>query len=160
MLGYNRVIFCGNVTREPELRYTPKGTALCSFGLALNEKYTGADGNKVESVVFIDCTAWEKSAEIIQQYVGKGDPLLVEGKMRQENWEDKQTGQKRTKLSCVVQSFRLLGNGKKAEASAPEADPENPIDPADVPRRTITPAARQPKAPDPLSPPVDDDVPF
>src|SRR5579859_3341162 len=99
MASFNKVILAGNITRPPELRYTPAGKAVCEIGLAVNEKWTDAAGEKRENVCFVDCTAWAGTAETISKHLRKGDPILLEGKLRLESWEDKNTKEKRSKLS-------------------------------------------------------------
>src|SRR6185503_8159855 len=112
MASFNKVILMGNLTRDPELRYTPKGTAVAKLGLAVNRVYTTESGEKKEEVTFIDVDAFARQAEIISQYLKKGRPILVEGRLRQETWDDKATGQKRSKLSVVLENFQFLDSGK------------------------------------------------
>ncbi|MEM1444728.1 MAG: single-stranded DNA-binding protein [Planctomycetota bacterium] len=110
MANFNRVILMGNLTRDPELRHLPSNVPVCSFGLAVNDRYKDKQsGEWVEKPNFIDCEAFGRSAELIQQYVGKGRPLFVEGKLRFDQWDDKQTGQKRSKLKVIVDSFQFMG---------------------------------------------------
>lgn len=117
MPSYNRVTLVGNLTRDIEIRYTPKGTAIAQFGLAMNRKWTGDDGEKKEAVTFVDCKCFGKSAETLTQYVKKGHPLLIEGRLDLEQWEDKESGDNRQKLVVVVQEFQFL---KAKEAGEPE----------------------------------------
>src|ERR1035437_3419426 len=98
MTNFNKVIIAGNLTREPELRYTPKGTAVVKFRLAINRKWKAEDGTEREDVVFVDVNGFGVRAETISQYLKKGDPLLVEGRLKLDQWNDKQTGQKRQRL--------------------------------------------------------------
>jgi single-strand DNA-binding protein len=109
MASYNRVILMGNLTRDPELRFLPSQQAVVNFGLAMNRKYKLQSGEDREEVVFIDCSAFGRQAEVINQYCQKGRPLLVEGRLKLDTWEDKQGGGKRSKLSVVVENFQLLG---------------------------------------------------
>jgi len=101
----------GNVTRDVELRYTPKGTAVADIGLACNRVRTGDNGEKIEEVTFIDVTLWGRTAEIVHQYSGKGRPLFVEGRLHMDSWDDKTSGQKRTKLKVVAENIQLLNSG-------------------------------------------------
>lgn len=156
MASFNKVIIAGNLTRDPELRYTPKGMAVAKIGLAVNRTYTaGESGEKKEEVTFIDVEAWGRQAEVIGQYLKKGRPLLVEGRLKLDSWEDKNTKQKVSKLKVVLETFSFIDSrgadtGGVAEAprpsrpapSAPSAPPPPPADPSDS------------------EPPQDDDVPF
>jgi single-strand DNA-binding protein len=116
MASFNKVILAGNMTRDPEMRYTPKGTAIAVFSLAVNRKWTTEAGEKKEDVCFIDCKAFGKSAETLAQYTAKGHPLLVEGRLDLEEWEDKETKKNRQKLSVVVEGFQFLRAKEKAES--------------------------------------------
>lgn len=114
--GFNKVILMGNLTRDPEVRTTPSGQSVVSFGLAINRTWRGADGEQHESVSYIDCVAWGKTGEIIAQYVQKGRPLLVSGRLEQRSWE--QDGQKRSKVEVIVEDFNFVG-GAQGGAGAP-----------------------------------------
>lgn len=105
----NRVILAGNLTRDPELRRTPKGTAVCTLGLAMNEKFRDKDGNDQENVTFVDVDAFAKTAETLAKYLRKGSPLLVEGRLRLDEWKDERSGERRTKLKVVLESFQFVG---------------------------------------------------
>lgn len=142
-MNLNKVTVAGNLVRDPELRYTPKGSAVVKIGIAVNRNWTGEDGQKKEEVTFIDCEAWGKVAEIIGQYCKKGRPIYVEGRLKLDSWEDKNTKQKMSKLKVVVDSFQFVG-GK------PEGDTQRSTPP---PRPTAAPPAAEP-------PPESDDVPF
>lgn len=115
--GFNKTILMGNLTRDPEVRTTPSGQSVTSFGLAVNRTWRGADGNQQESVSYIDCTAWGKTGEIIAQYVQKGRPLLVSGRLEQRSWE--KDGQKHSKVEVVVEDFNFVGGGAGERDSAP-----------------------------------------
>jgi single-strand DNA-binding protein len=117
MASFNKVLLLGNLTREPELRHTPKGTAVCEFGIAVNEAWTTESGEKKESVTFVDVTAFGKLAENVAQYLRKGSPAHVDGKLRLETWEDKETRQKRSKLTVVAEGVQFL-NSAPAKAKA------------------------------------------
>lgn len=142
MSNFNKVILAGNLTRDPELRYLPKGTAVCKIGLAINRKWTNDAGEPKEEVTFVDVEAFGRQAETIGQYLKKGRPVLIEGRLKLDQWDDKQSGQKKSKLGVVLESFQFLGSK--------DAIPPPPAAPA--------PAA----APNDSTPPrhEGDDVPF
>jgi single-strand DNA-binding protein len=152
--NFNRVILAGNLTRDPQLSYTAGNTPVCKFGLATNRKFRDRDNNTKEEVCFVDLTAFGKPAEIINQYMGKGRSILVEGRLHYHQWTDKE-GKNRTKLEVIVENFTFLGDrqGGGAEggggaqrggynraaagggrpAAAPAGDDEPPIDDAPPP---------------------------
>ncbi|MDR1284492.1 MAG: single-stranded DNA-binding protein [Opitutaceae bacterium] len=109
MASFNKVILMGNLTRDPELRVTPRGTPICSFGLAVNRKYRDESQQLREEVNFFDLEAWGKTGEIISKYMKRGDPLLVEGRLKYDQWEDKNTGQKRSKIKIIVETSQFIG---------------------------------------------------
>jgi single-strand DNA-binding protein len=152
MASFNKVILMGNLTRDPELRYTPKGTAIAKIGLAVNRIWTNEAGEKKEDVTFIDVDVFGRTAENVGQYMRKGRPILVEGRLKLDQWDDKQSGQKRSKLGVVAETVQFLGGAPTAGeggASAPRA-----------PRPSPAPNA---PAAEPLegdAPPENDDVPF
>ncbi len=115
MASFNRTILVGNVTREIELRHLNDGTAVCEIGLAVNEKWKDAAGNGKEDVLFIDCTCWRRTAEIAAEYVRKGQPVLVEGRLKLDRWE--KDGQKQSRIKLTVDKLVLLGS--KSQESAP-----------------------------------------
>ena len=156
MASFNKVILLGNLTRDPELRYTPKGTAVAGFGLAVNRSYTTETGEKKEEVTFVDIDAFGRTAEIVGQYLKKGRPVFIEGRLRYQTWDDKQTGQKKSKLGVILESFQFLdfkGGGAEGGADQAASPPARPR-PAQ--------AAPPPPAPGAESdgPPEGDDVPF
>lgn len=110
MASYNKVMLIGNLTRDPEVRYTPKGSAVCDIGLAVNRVYTSDSGEKVEEVTFVDVVLWSKMAELAGKYLHKGRPVFIEGRLQMDSWEDKQTGQKRTRLRVVGEQMQFLGS--------------------------------------------------
>src|SRR6266849_10165150 len=112
MANFNKVILAGNLTRDPELRYTPKGTAIDKIGLAINRTWKNESGETKEEVTFVDVDAFGRTAEVIAQYLKKGRPILMEGRLRFETWEDKQTNQKRSKLRVIVENFQFLDSGR------------------------------------------------
>src|SRR3712207_3783928 len=107
--SFNKVILVGNLTRDPEVRYTPKGSAVCDLGLAVNRNYTTDTGEKREEVTFVDVVFWARLAEIAGEYLKKGRPVLIEGRLQLDSWDDKQSGQKRSKLKVIGESMQLLG---------------------------------------------------
>ena len=151
MPGYNKVILIGNLTRDPELRYTPQGVAIAKIGLAVNRTWKTETGETREEVTFIDVDAFRRQAETLAQYLKKGSPLMVEGRLKLDQWDDKQTGQKRSRLGVVLEGFQFLGGGNRGEGGAPEAPRSRP---AAAPKTEA--AAEGDGAP----PPEDDDVPF
>src|SRR5882672_84312 len=111
MASFNKVILLGNLTRDPEVRYTPKGSAVCDLGLAVNRSYTLDSGEKREEVTFVDVVLWGRTAEIAGEYLKKGRPVLIEGRLQLDTWDDKQSGQKRSKLKVVGEGLQLIGSG-------------------------------------------------
>jgi single-strand DNA-binding protein len=155
MASFNKVILVGNLTRDPELRYTPKGTAIAKIGVAVNRVWTNEAGEKKEEVTFVDVDVFGRTAENVGQYMRKGRPILIEGRLRLDQWDDKQTGQKKSKLGVVAETVQFLGSapgGGEGGAPAPAAAPRA--------QRPAPPAA---PAGEPLEgdgPPESDDVPF
>lgn len=113
----------GNVTRDVEVKFTPKGTAVAGITLAVNRNYKTDSGEKREEVTFVDVELWGRVAEIAGEYVRKGNPLYVEGRLKQDSWEDKDSGQKRTKLKVVAENIQLLGARQGAAKAATEERP-------------------------------------
>src|SRR3954463_11434740 len=110
MNGFNKVMLMGNVTRDPQLKYLPSQTPVAEFGLAVNRRYRTAQGEDREEVAFIEMSAFGKQAEVINQYCQKGKPLFIEGRLKYDQWDDKETGQKRSKLSVILESFQFIGS--------------------------------------------------
>ena len=151
MRGFSKAIITGNLTRDPELRNTPNGASVCSFSVAVNRVYRDSNGEQKEDVSFIDCSAWGKLGEMISQYAKKGTGVLVSGRLDQRSWEDKATGQKRSRVEIVVEDFNFTGaarensgsNGSYSGASnatessapsdIPDDIPDGEIDLSDVP---------------------------
>ena len=111
MASFNKVILVGNLTRDPELRYTTKGTAVAKLGLAVNRTWRSESGESREEVTFVDIDAFGKQAETLGRYLKKGRPILIEGRLRLDQWDDKQTGQKRSRLGVVMEGFQFLDGG-------------------------------------------------
>jgi single-strand DNA-binding protein len=151
MANFNKVILAGNLTRDPELRYTPKGLAIAKLGLAINRTWKNETGETKEEVTFVDVDAFGKQAETIGQYLKKGRPILVEGRLRLDQWDDKQTGQKRSRLGVVLEGFQFLDSGNRGDSGG------------DAPRRAAAPspaAAAEAPASAEAPEPEQDDVPF
>ena len=108
MPNYNKVILMGNLTRDPEVRYTSGGTAIAKLGLAVNRRWKNQEGQMQEETTFVDVDAFGRQAETIGQYLKKGRPVMVEGRLKFDQWDDKQTGQKRSKLGVVLENFQFL----------------------------------------------------
>ncbi|MBK1879788.1 single-stranded DNA-binding protein [Pelagicoccus mobilis] len=142
MANFNRVILLGNLTRDPELRTTPKGTSVCQFGMAVNRVFRNGDDTQ-EETTFVDLEAWGKQAEIISKYVQKGNPLFIEGRLKFDSWESKE-GEKRSKLKVIVENMQLMGsrgdnaggqgggNFTPAQRSAPAPSNQAPAPSGDI----------------------------
>ena len=155
MASFNKVLLLGNLTRDPEVRYTPKGSAVCDLGIAVNRQYTLENGEKREEVTYVDVVLWSRLAEIAGEYLKKGRPVFIEGRLQMDSWEDKQSGQKRTKLRVVGETMQLLGSRPSGGGGAPaEAGEEDrgsqPAGKASAP----PPKSAAPAGPD------EDEIPF
>jgi single-strand DNA-binding protein len=156
MASFNKVILLGNLTRDPEVRYTPKGSAVCDIGLAVNRQYTLDNGEKREEVTFVDIVLWARLAEIAGEYLKKGRPVFIEGRLQLDTWDDKTSGQKRSKLRVIGETMQLLGSrpaGAGAGAGGGEGGEE------DRPPRSAGKPAAPPKAAA-AAEPDDDEIPF
>ncbi len=158
MASFNKVILMGNLTRDPELRYTPKGTAIAKIGLAVNRTWRNEAGETKEEVTFVDVDVFGRTAENVGQYMRKGRPIMVEGRLKLDTWDDKQTGQKRSRLGVIAETVQFLGSpaGGGEGGGAPAA----PRAARPAPTHSPAPSAA---APEPLEgdvPPESDDVPF
>lgn len=123
MRGFSKAIIAGNVTRDPEMRATPSGAQACNFTIAVNRVFRGSDGGQQEQTSFIDCVAWGKSGETIAQYVKKGSALIVSGRIEQRSWEDKNSGQRRSRTEIVVDDFSFVGGGDGGSRSGGSSRP-------------------------------------
>lgn len=161
MASFNQVILVGNLTRDPETRVTPKGTAICQFGIAVNRQFKDDSGQNRDETTFIDIEAWGRQAELIAKYLIKGSPAMIQGRLKLDQWEDKQSGQKRSKLKVVLENVQFLGSprgaGPGTDSSAAESDEGDPNTPKTS--RTELPQRRQ-SAPPPPAGGIDDDIPF
>src|ERR1051325_3134662 len=152
MPSFNKVILLGNLTRDPEVRYTPKGSAVCDLGIAVNRVYTTDSGERREEVTYVDVVLWARLAEIAGEYLKKGRPVFIEGRLQMDTWDDKPTGQKRTRLRVVGESMQLLG-GRPGGAGAAEGAGDEDRQP-----RAAKPATPPPKPAE--SAPDEDEIPF
>ena len=151
MANVNKVILIGNLTRDPEVKFTPKGSAVADVGLAINRNYTLDNGEKREETIFVDVELWGRLAEIAGEYAKKGRPIYIEGRLRMDTWEDKTSGQKRSRMKVVGENLQLLGGRPPGGGGEEEGHHES------RPQRTARPAPPQqpPKSSEP-----DDDIPF
>jgi single-strand DNA-binding protein len=133
MANLNKVMLIGNLTRDPELRVTPKGTSVAQFSLAVNRKWRDEAGRDMEEVTYVDVEAWGKHGENIAKYCTKGRPLFVEGRLRLDQWEDKTTKEKRSRMKIVVETFQFLGSGRDAAAAPSTNAPAQDAPADDVP---------------------------
>ena len=152
MASFNKVILLGNLTRDPEVRYTPKGTAVTELGMAVNRVYTAENGEKREETTFVDVTLWGRTAEIAGEYLKKGRPVFIEGRLQLDTWDDKTSGQKRSKLKVVGEGLQLIGSRPGGGGGGGGGDEEGPSAPRS--NRTAPPPKSVPSAPD------DDEIPF
>jgi single-strand DNA-binding protein len=157
MPSLNKVLLMGNLTRDPELRVTPKGTPICQFSLAINRKFKMESGESREEVIYVDVEAWGKQGETIAKYVTKGRPLFVEGRLRLDQWEDKNTKEKRSRMKVVLEAFEFLGDGRAGGAGGPGGGGG---DPAGSFERSSPPSRSNPAGPAPAKENLDEDVPF
>lgn len=125
---FNSVSIAGNLTRDPELRYTPNGKSVASFDIAINSFHKDKAGNKIEETVFIPITVWAKQADVCAQYLKKGHPVLIGGRIRQERWEAKEGG-KRSRLVVVAQIVRFLKNKAQEDSSSKPIESSEQLDP-------------------------------
>lgn len=136
--SFNKVILIGNLTRDPQVKYTTGGTAVAEIGLAVNRKWLDKQSNQwKDETTFVDCTLWGRTAEIAGQYLTKGKPVLIEGRLQLDTWDDRESGQKRSKLKVVCEELTLLG-GKQGErpdqqSQSESSDSNDPGTPDDVP---------------------------
>ena len=160
MASLNKVFLIGNLTRDPELRTTPKGTAICQFGLAVNRQFKDESGATRDETTFVDIEAWGKQGELVSKYLSKGSPAMVEGRLKLDQWEDKTSGQKRSKLKIVLDNVQFLstrggGGGGAGGGGAPhgpseEGEPQGGAGPAGG-AKPAAPASKEH---------LDEDVPF
>jgi single-strand DNA-binding protein len=160
MPSFNRVTLIGNLTRDPEARDLPSGTTLCEFGLATTRHYKTQTGDDREETCFIDCTAFGKQAEVLQQYVKKGRPLFVEGRLKFDQWDDRNGGGKRSKLVVVIDDVQFLDS--KQDGTGPAGAPRSSA-PARQPQPTYAAGGDDDPGPDHAAGsggPVEEEIPF
>jgi single-strand DNA-binding protein len=142
-MNLNKVTIAGRLTREPEKKYTSQGTAITDIGLAVNRYWKGEDGTKKEEVTFIDATAYGRVAEIIQEFLHKGSPVYIEGRLSLDSWTDKQTNQKRSRLRIVAENLQMLGSRDSDSGHASSASNQQPQrQPTPAPKLAAPSAAR------------------
>lgn len=125
MANLNKVLIIGNLTRDPEIRQTPKGTAVAEISIAINRVWKDEQGNKQEETTFVEVTLWGRTAELAQKYLTKCRPVYVEGRLQMDSWEDKKTGKKRQKMKIVGENMQFLGSGNTTanhSVSSPPAE--------------------------------------
>ncbi len=157
MADYNKVLLLGNLTRDPEVRYTPKGTAVGELGLAINDSYKAQDGTVKEQVTFVSVEVWGRQAETCKQYLTKGRPVFVEGRLRLDQWE--QEGQKKSKLKVVAERVQFLGGGGGGGGGGQSRSSGSAGGGGGGERVTESRPA-PPASDDTPPPPSDDDIPF
>ena len=156
----NKVLLMGNLTRDPELRVTPKGTPICQFSLAINRQFKMESGESREEVIYVDIEAWGKQGETIAKYCTKGRPLYVEGRLRLDQWEDKNTKEKRSRMKVVLEQFQFLGDARGGGGGGSGGGAAEPgIDQTASPERH-SPPPRGGAAKPPAAENLDEDVPF
>src|SRR6266550_3042608 len=141
MPNLNKVMLIGNLTRDPEIKYTPKGTAVAQIGLAVNRVWSNDAGEKQEETTFVDVELWGRQAEIAGEYLRKGRPVFIEGRLKLDSWDDKQTGAKRSKMKVVGEQLQLLGSREGASAGGGADSGESRARPA---AKATPPPARPP----------------
>ena len=156
MANLNKVMLIGNVVADPELRYTPKGTAVTDLRMAVNRVWMGEGGQRQEESTFLDVTLWSRQAEVASQYLSKGRPVFIEGRLQMETWEDKNTGQKRSRLKIVGENMQLLGGGGGGGGGRPQGGGQQ----ASHPQQSEPPQGGSPAAPGDFKDDGDDDIPF
>jgi single-strand DNA-binding protein len=165
MASLNKVMLIGNLTRDPEIRYTPKGSAVADLALAVNRTYTAENGEKREEVTYVDIVLWAKLAEIAGKYLQKGAPIFIEGRLQMDQWDDKQTGQKRTKIRVVGENFQFLGRREGGAGEQGGGDEGGGSRPAPRQAQRPQPAKTKPAADEFGEGPItdgmeDDNIPF
>jgi len=157
MANYNKVILAGNLTRDPQLSYTPTQTPVVDFGMAINRTWRGQDGQKNEETCFVDCRAFGRQAETINQYLSKGRPVLVEGRLYFSSWE--KDGRKHSKLRVTVENFQFLGSAQGGQGGSPTPRQQAPA-PQQAPQQQQ--ATPDDFGDEPAPPPDDggEDIPF
>ncbi len=160
MASYNKVLLLGNLTRDPEVRYTPKGSAVADLGIAVNRQYTLDTGEKREEVTFVDVTFWGRTAEVAGEYLKKGRSVFIEGRLQLDTWDDKQSGQKRSKLKVIGEMMQMLG-GRPGGGGGGGEEGTAAKSLRVAPRDRAAPVRAAHLLPKPVRPqPDDDEIPF
>ena len=163
MANLNKVMLMGNLTRDPEVRYTPKGTAVAELGLAINRVFSAENGEKREETTFVDVTLWGRTAEIAGEYLKKGRPVFIEGRLQLDTWDDKQTGQKRSKLKVVGEGMQLIGSRGEGGGGGGGGGGGPREEYSQAPQKGPAAGGGAPKPKPPADPdlePEEDDIPF
>ena len=179
MASLNKVMLIGNLTRDPEVRFTPKGSAVSDLGIAVNRTYVTDSGEKMQETTYVDVVVWSRLAELAGQYLHKGSPVFIEGRLQMDTWEDKATGQKRSKIRVVADNLQFLGRREGGEDGGPpmgggngggyqQSSPQRPSNfsrPAGGPPQRQSPPPRQAQNDEfgdgPITDGLDDDeIPF
>ncbi len=119
MASLNKVMLIGNLTRDPEVRFTPKGSAVCDLGIAVNRTYVTDSGEKMQETTYVDVVVWSHLAELAGKYLRKGRAVFIEGRLQMDSWEDKATGQKRSKIRVVADNLQFLDSKREGEEGGP-----------------------------------------
>ena len=159
MPSLNKVMLMGNLTRDPELRVTPKGTSICQFSLAINRQFKMESGETREEVIYVDVEAWGKQGETVAKYCTKGRPLFVEGRLKLDQWEDKNTKEKRSRMKVVLEGFQFLGDGRGGGGGGGGGQAAGDDQPGASPERHAPPPRTGGAKPAPKEN-LDEDVPF
>ena len=130
MPNYNKCLLMGNLTRDPELKQTPNNQSVAQIGIALNRKFKDRDGNMREETTYVDCEAWGRTAEVMAQYLSKGKPVFVEGRLKLDQWQDKD-GNNRSKLKVVIENFQFIDSKGNQTSTPPTAAATSTTPPAD-----------------------------
>ena len=161
MPSLNKVMLMGNLPRDPELRVTPKGTSICQFALAINRQFKMESGESREEVIFVDIEAWGKQGETIAKFMTKGRPLYVEGRLRLDQWEDKNTKEKRSRMKVVLEQFQFLGDSRGGGSGGGSGGAtEAGVDQTGSPERYSPPPRPNTGGKPPSPENLDEDVPF
>lgn len=161
MANLNKVFLMGNLTADPEIRYTPKGTAVCDIRLAINRYFSSDSSERQEETTFVDVTLWSRQAEVAGTYLKKGRGVFIEGRLQLDSWEDKQSGQKRTKLRVIGENLQLFPRGEGGPASGGNYGGDMPSSPQGGYGGNQGSSRPAPSSPPPANDfPDDDDIPF
>lgn len=158
MANLNKVMLIGNLTRDPELRHTPKGTAVSEISMAINRVWNNDQGQKQEETTFVEVTLWGRQAELAQQYLTKGRPVYIEGRLNLDTWDDKETGKKRSKLRVIGENMQFLSSGTGAGGGGGAGSSERSSQASSPSQRQSSPQGASAAPADDY--PEDDDIPF